>query len=208
MYSAHKAAGGMTSVYRQIGYGCQLIFTQILVDELGLTEEDATWSYEVKRPSGKIGKLSLDGRIPINRVGNEEKRDRVLAWMSDCSARVGITSAIAQALKGVVFEVRQGYKSKDSKRQNADIANAATALAQGYLPVVLLLSSQIDKDLLDRYAGANWLILRGTTEGTPLDSTYLFVREIVGYDLARFFENYSERFRAEIEDVVRTLLTP
>ena len=30
-------------------------------------------------------------------------------------------------LKGTVFEVRQGYKSKDSKRQNADIANAATA---------------------------------------------------------------------------------
>lgn len=47
-------------------------------------------------------------------------------------------------LKGAVFEVRQGYKSKDAKRQNADIANAAAAYTQAYLPCVVMLSSQID----------------------------------------------------------------
>src|SRR4051812_24016523 len=35
LYAAHKAAGGMTSVYRQIGRGCELIIRQILVDEFG-----------------------------------------------------------------------------------------------------------------------------------------------------------------------------
>ena len=30
MYAAHKAAGGMTSVYRQIGIGCQWVFNRIL----------------------------------------------------------------------------------------------------------------------------------------------------------------------------------
>ncbi len=36
MYAAHKAAGGMTSIYRQIGMGCERLFRQILIDELRL----------------------------------------------------------------------------------------------------------------------------------------------------------------------------
>ncbi len=35
MYAAHKAAGGMTSVYRQLGMGCQWGFQNILKDSLG-----------------------------------------------------------------------------------------------------------------------------------------------------------------------------
>jgi hypothetical protein len=30
VYAAHKAVGGMTSVYRQIGLGCQMLFQNIL----------------------------------------------------------------------------------------------------------------------------------------------------------------------------------
>jgi hypothetical protein len=44
MYAAHKAAGGMTSVYRQIGIGCQWVFAEVLQDHLGLSEEAASWS--------------------------------------------------------------------------------------------------------------------------------------------------------------------
>ena len=33
MYAAHKAAGGMTSVYRQIGIASQWIFNQVLQDQ-------------------------------------------------------------------------------------------------------------------------------------------------------------------------------
>lgn len=29
MYAAHKAAGGMTSIYRQIGIGCESLFRRI-----------------------------------------------------------------------------------------------------------------------------------------------------------------------------------
>jgi hypothetical protein len=36
MYAAHTAAGGMTSVYRQIGIGCQWVIAEILTDCLGL----------------------------------------------------------------------------------------------------------------------------------------------------------------------------
>jgi hypothetical protein len=41
MYAAHRAAGGMTSIYRQIGIGSQWILFQMLQDCLGLTPEQA-----------------------------------------------------------------------------------------------------------------------------------------------------------------------
>src|SRR5213594_3616050 len=44
VYAAHKAAGGMTSVYRQIGIGCQRVFQHILRDTLGLSLEEANWT--------------------------------------------------------------------------------------------------------------------------------------------------------------------
>ena len=42
MYAAHKAAGGMTSVYRQIGIGCEKLFRTVIRDSLGLTDTDVT----------------------------------------------------------------------------------------------------------------------------------------------------------------------
>jgi hypothetical protein len=64
---------------------------------------------------------------------------------------IGVSQNVFKSLTGAVFEVRQGYKSKDSKRQNADIANAATAYASGYLPCAIIYSEQIDEDILLRY---------------------------------------------------------
>ena len=109
-------------------------------------------------------------------------------------------------IRGTVFEARQGYKSKDSKRQNADISNAANAYVHAYMPVLLLFSNQIDGDLAERYTAARWLLLRGTQQGTYLDSTYVFCREIVGYDLAGFFARNSARIRARMEQTLEALL--
>jgi hypothetical protein len=44
--------------------------------------------------------------------------------MLAAATKVGVAATIANSLTDTVFEVRQGYKSKDSKRQNADIADA------------------------------------------------------------------------------------
>lgn len=45
MYAAHKAAGGMTSIYRQVGIECEKLFRRIIKDVMELSEEDVTWSY-------------------------------------------------------------------------------------------------------------------------------------------------------------------
>lgn len=206
VYSAHKAAGGMTSVYRQIGIGCQSVFQAVLRDQLGLSIPDSVWSYQVPSSQGSLRKLSLDGWIPLEKLAVGERRGSVLAWLTQGAQKVGLTKRDAKGLRGAVFEVRQGYKSKDSKRQNADVSNAANAYASKHLPVVVLLSTQIDSDVAERYARAQWLILRGMVGGNSLDSTYAFCREVLGYDLAGFFQRNSAAIKAETLAVFEGLL--
>lgn len=122
---------------------------------------------------------------------------------------LGVDPKVFATLNGTVFEVRQGYKSKDSKRQNADIANAATAYTRAYLPCAVILSTQIDSDILCRYRAEKWAVITGIVGvSNPLISTYDFMHHVVGYDLAGFFGRNSEACRKEVEAVFRSLLTP
>jgi hypothetical protein len=207
MYAAHKAAGGMTSIYRQIGIGSEALFRQVLQDELGLDVEQAKWSYSVTGANKKKRRLSLDGRIPLENIADAAKRERVHEWIREACTDLEVDEAIAQTLKGVVFEVRQGYKSKDSKRQNADIANAATAYTRAYLPCALIMSNQIDSDIRIRYRMEKWVILTGTiVSDSALISTYAFLKDVVGYDLAAFFQRNAESLKTEVAKVLEALL--
>jgi len=208
MYAAHKAAGGMTSVYRQLGMGSQWILNQVIQDHLGLTKDEANWSYKVPSTKGKTRTLSLDGRIELDDIKDTAIKARMEQWLGTACIQLQLPKETQDNLKGIVIEARQGYKSKDAKRQNADISNAANAYANLYVPVLVVFSSQIDGVLVQRYTEAQWLLLRGTTNGTTLDSTYVFCREVVGYDLGAFFERNSPRIKQEIEGILEALLNP
>lgn len=209
MYAAHKAAGGMTSIYRQIGIGCEKLFRTVLRDSLGLTDADVTWSYEIHLASGKKRTLYLDGRVPLDKIGDKTKRNQFHDWMKRSADGLGINPKVFSTLTGTIFEVRQGYKSKDSKRQNADIANAATAYTNAYLPCVAILSGQIDGDILLRYRAEKWAVVTGLVGAkNPLISTYDFMNDVVGYDLAGFFKRNSKILRSEINVVLNALLAP
>jgi hypothetical protein len=101
MYAAHKADGGITSVYRQVGIGCQRIFHQMLQDYLGLSPEEATWSYVVGSR-----KLSLDGRIEMDDVKKPEVKERIREWMEDTGRIANLPEHTLQNIKGCVFEIR------------------------------------------------------------------------------------------------------
>ncbi len=203
IYSAHRVSGGLTSMYRQIGMGCQWALNAILRDALALSEADANWSYTLPKAGAKPQTLSLDARIPITAVTSTRLPD-VRRWLVAATTALQLDQDAIH--NGAVFEIRQGYKSKDAKRQNADVANAANAYAYGYLPVVALLSNQIDSDVARRYQQARWLILRGTLDGTMLDSLYVFYEEVIGYDLAGFFTRNSATLQQEIHMVMEKLL--
>jgi hypothetical protein len=207
MYAAHKAAGGMTSVYRQLGIGCERLFRAILQDKLLLTEEQSKWSYKVTLSGGRERILSLDGRIALDNIGSSTIRCRVEQWMTKAASILDIDSKVQKSLDGVVFEVRQGYKSKDSKRQNADIANAATAYTKGYLPCAAILSLQIDEDIALRYTAEKWLLLTGLVNvDDPHKSVYAFMKSVVGYDLAAFFNRNKISFKKQVTRILKSLL--
>ena len=207
MYAAHKAAGGMTSIYRQIGIGCENLFRRILRDRLSLSDDDVNWSYSVKKSKGKTRTLHLDGRIPLDSVNDDNIKQRIHDWIMTAADTLDVSKRIATSLQGVVFEVRQGYKSKDSKRQNADIANAATAYVRGYLPCAAILSLQIDDDIALRYRNEKWMLLTGLpTNNSSHESIYSFMKEVIGYDLASFFKRNSAILKAEVNNVLTKLL--
>jgi hypothetical protein len=198
----------MTSIYRQIGIGCESLFRKVLQDSLGLSDADVRWCYTVKKGGGKSRTLYLDARIPTESVTDTAKREAIKQWIADCAKDLDISHRIAATLQGVVFEVRQGYKSKDSKRQNADIANAATAYTKAYLPCVGILSLQIDDDIALRYRNEKWALLTGlTAEQSPQKSLYAFMGTVIGYDLAAFFERHSETLKTEVNSVLTRLLS-
>lgn len=206
MYSAHKAAGGITSVYRQIGIGCERLVREVFKDNLGLSETDVKWSYSVSGANGKSRVLTLDGRIIFEAVTDDAAKTRLVQWKNQVVEQLELAKAVSDAMTGVVFEVRQGYKSKDSKRQNADISNAANAYANGYIPCLMVMSAQIDDDIVTRYRQAKWQILQGYINTTPFTSTYDFFKNVIGFDLATFMADNQAQFQSEIHRVLDRLM--
>lgn len=202
MFAAHKAAGGMTSLYRQLGIGSERLVRHVLRDQLELSEEEVRWSYEFPY-GGSVRLITLDGRVELDAVRDAATKERIKNWINE-QKRV---LKISVPLRGAVLEVRQGYKSADSKRQNGDLASSVQAVAHGYLPVLTIMSTQINQTVRTRYKAGRWAVLAGTT-GTedPMTSTFAFFKDVVGYDLAAFFERNADELRNEVHVVLKHLL--
>ena len=204
MYAAHRAAGGMTSLYRQLGIGCERLWRQIIIDSFDVPEDRARWSYTTPTAAGSPKRLALDARIDTADIRRKRDRDRFERWLTTAQDAL---EAVASP-SGTVFEVRQGYKSKDSKRQQADIDNASHALKHLYVPTVVLFSKQMDIDLQLRYRQNNWIVLVGDADSSdPLESTYAFAKRVLRYDLAAFFGRNSAAMRSEVKAILTTLLS-
>lgn len=205
MYSAHKAAGGMTSLYRQLGIGVERLFRRILMDSFFLTEEEANWSYKYTKPNGKTATRYLDGRLDFKLIqkANDQNLSQVKDWVDEVSKQLKITIP----LKGSVFEVREGYKSADSKRQNADLDNLSQAMKRGYLMTMTLMSLQINETVRKRYQENGLLVLVGDIDSeNPCESTYAFLNKIAGYDLVAFFERNSKIIQESVSTILEKLL--
>lgn len=204
MYAAHRAAGGMTSLYRQIGIGCEMLFRQIICDQTEYSDPTfASWSYTTTASTGKPKTLQLDARLEIDQINNAPVANNVQQWINKVCHLLDANTPT----NGAVFEVRQGYKSKDSKRQNADIDNTAVAWSKGYLPIFAIFSAQIDTDIVLRYRNNRSGILIGHMADDPTISLYAFMKDVLGYDLAAFFMRNSPTIRSQVQDVVQTLLS-
>jgi hypothetical protein len=207
MYAAHKAAGGMTSIYRQLGIGCERLLREIIKDQFGITEDEASWSYKYEKEDGKTGTHTLDVLVDANHLRNRTQQKGVLEWLKRAAASLKLPAERSAALRGAVFEIRQGYKSADSKRQNADLRFGLRAYNENYLPVICIVSTQASQTVCRRYSNSQLLVLVGNFE-EDIASTFAFFQAVVGYDLPGFFRRNSERLRDEFNEVLKGLLTP
>jgi hypothetical protein len=209
MYAAHKAAGGMTSIYRQLGSGCERLLRAVIQDHLQISDDDVTWSYDYEKDDGTKATAYLDARIDVEHLtGLPGSRTKVVEWLRRCGEHLELPLQRMSQLRGAIFEVRQGYKSADAKRQNADLRFAMNATAQNYLPVVAVVSTQTSQAVIRRYKNAKILVVTGTLTGDAVSSTYTFFREVVGFELQEFFRRNSKVMRERCQRVLAALLTP
>ncbi|MCB9433684.1 MAG: hypothetical protein H6668_17065 [Ardenticatenaceae bacterium] len=207
VYAAHKAAGGLTSVYRQLGIGSERLFRAIIAESLNLSETQMEWSYEYVQSGNQKGIHTLDACIRLTDL-DSGTRKRFVQWLA--KAKLLVAGNVAQGIHvdGIVFEVRQGYKSADSKRQNADLRFGIRAYQANLLPVFVIMSSQMSEPVISRYRSDGMLVLTGVHHVDPTISTFAFFDQVVGYNLAEFFTRNRFLIQDEIKKIVEKLLSP
>jgi hypothetical protein len=203
MYAAHKAAGGMTSIYRQIGIGCERLVRGVIQDALALDDEKVRWGYDSIRSDGRSQRLTLDARIDGDHL-DANSAERLSSWLQRSSQYINQH----RDTKGAVFEARQGYKSADSKRQNADLRFGLAAYDAAYLPVILVIPTQVSAIVIERYRQNKLLVLTGALSNDDTRSTYAFFDSVVGYSLNGFFQRNAPLIRSEVSLILEQLLSP
>jgi len=207
MYAAHKAAGGMTSIYRQLGIGCERLLRQIIQDEYQLDDAQVAWSYTYDKGDGTLATHTLDACIRISDIKNREKRRKFNDCLIATVRNMDYSEANVNAICGAVFEIRQGYKSADSKRQNADLRFGMRARSDdALLPVIVIVSTQVNNNVFQRYRDQRLHMLRGVLKGD--NSTFDFFSNVIGYDLADFLQRNSNDIRKRFEMIIQQLLAP
>lgn len=206
VYAAHKASGGLTSIYRQIGVGSERLLREIIKDGFALAQEKVEWKYEYQKTKAQKAFHILDARISIEDLKDAVQVKRVQKWLQ--KAQKAAHGDSHTQMRGAIFEIRQGYKSADSKRQNADLRFGARAYQCGHIPVVAVLSSQVSETVIARYRDAGMLVLTGIRSDDPTVSTFAFFKEVVGYRLEDFFVRTSPRIRDVIHSLIKKLLSP
>lgn len=209
VYQAARGNSGMTSIYRQLGIGVERLFRHIIMDEFDLDEHQANWSYTIPATKTTEAKTrNLDARIDLGMVNNQSKRQLVVDWLTDVKSRIYQKQAIDFPLKGVVFEVRQGYKSQDSKRSQGDTDNGKRALMEQYQMVVSVISMQINDAARTHYLDNGILVMTGDVNSDDvMTSTFAFMDRIIGYDFAGFFERNTGALKENMQTILEKTLT-
>ena len=70
----------------------------------------------------------------------------------------------------------------------------------------MVMSAQIDDDIVARYAAAKWMILQGYIGTSPLVSTFSFFDQIIGFDFVQFMTDNQEYFQGEIQRILEKLM--
>jgi hypothetical protein len=124
-YVTARIGGNLiTSLHRKLGDMYEGIFKILLSDELGIPDEDLSYSLKLN-VDGELQERSTDGLIRYSRLSPQDDRRMKPLRQSDAG-------------KGMAFEVRSCYQIGDSKRIQADRDMALALQRQKIEPVMII----------------------------------------------------------------------
>lgn len=175
-----------TSIFRKMGDMYERFVRAIVMDRLGLTEEDIDFSFDVNI-DGRAQSRSLDLAIPTDRIRDQRVARRVYGELVRIGGR--------EVSRTAVIEVRCCYQIGDSKRIQADETAAMSARQAGLLPLLMIFCTTSLRSPVQRLR-RTWYV----TEGME---SYNLLERLTGFDLNESLSRMRPVLKREVRGVLR-----
>lgn len=191
---AHKyaftALGGrlITSLHRNFGDIIEMSVREIFKVKFDLDGALAQMSLTLKSVEKRSTRTS-DATIPFDALEAHERSQIQSLHKHLLNANHGD----ANKLKGISYEIRQCYKSNDSKRRTADIDMADLLLANKQLPVMLIFCSSSSPSIITDYRRlSKWIILEG-------NEAFDYVAKLTGFNFKTYLHDKCKLHKKELD---------
>jgi len=202
IYTAHAGSSVMTSVYRQLGVGIERLFRLISVSKDWINcsnPDELKWTFVSS--NGHNRELDLLIRRDMITDANKQRQ------LYEIASMMGEPPPIEE-FRGIVFEIRQGYQSADSKRVAGDTEIVSRAREEGLLGVVVIASNSYNRGVIRNYraSGLPVLVPASGSEGNAGSCPYAFINDFLDYDLEAAFSRVGSTLRERILGHLHTRL--
>lgn len=75
-------------------------------------EADVVWAYEVILPSGKKRVFRLDGRVVVEQICNEQKREAFRYWMEEAATQISVAPDVFKVAKGLCLKFAKDIRAR------------------------------------------------------------------------------------------------
>jgi len=181
-YVIQRFGGNLiTSLHRKIGDMYEDIFQYLIKNKFSIPDSDLNFSVDVEIGERKQ-RRSTDGIIRIRYLADQSIASLDNSWKQG---------------EGLAFEVRSCYKIGDSKRIQADYDMALALDSLGYTPIMLIFCNTSLVSPVVRLRNS-WNLFEGS-------DTFVFIKELTGFDLLKYLNDNSTKYRSTIQKILTKL---
>ncbi len=183
VFYAQSVLGGRitTSLHRNFGDIIEVSVREIFKHAYSLDDGLARSSFSIQSIE-KRSTRTTDVSIPFEALTNAQEKSLRAYHVKLCGKHTPALLAQHGACRGLGYEVRQCYKSNDSKRRTADIDMSDLLFQNKIIPMMLIFCSSSSPSIIRDYRRlSKWMIVEG-------DDAFDYVREISGFDFRGYLD--------------------
>lgn len=207
IYAAHAGSSVITSAYRQLGIGLERAMRLIIAKECDFIDvpEDNPDMLKWYFDSATGITRELDLLISTEMFNDESKKLQLYELAKLMKPGFSVESS---RFKGIVFEIRQGYQSADSKRVKGDLEIVTKAEEKGFLAVVMIGSNSYNDSVISTYKNGGLPILVPSTDGQGKshECPYCFFNYFIDYDLRSALARIGPKAKSQLTSHIRRRL--